>query len=160
MKAELTKEHQWLQKLVGEWEFEMESTCNPEEEPKKCFGTETVRSFNGTWVVGEGSGDMGDGQQSIMQITLGYDPQQGCFVGTWIGSMMTYLWHYKGELDSTEKILTLSSTGPSLTDPTKMQPYRDIIEFVDDDHRFLRSEAPQEDGTWKEFMRVPYRRKA
>jgi Protein of unknown function (DUF1579) len=28
------------------------------------------------------------------------------FVGTWIGSMMTYMWVYDGELDRSERVLT------------------------------------------------------
>lgn len=159
MKAELTKEHQWLQKLVGEWEYEINEPGKPGEAPEQCKGTETVRSLHGAWVVGEGRGNMGGGQDSITQITLGFDPKKGRFVGTWVGSMMTHLWVYEGDLDASGKILTLNSTGPSFHDPGVSQPYRDIIEFVDDEHRLLRAETPNEQGEWKEFMRIPCRRK-
>jgi hypothetical protein len=159
MKAELTKEHEWLQKLVGEWEYELIDSCKPGEEPVQSKGTEIFRSLQGAWVVGEGHGTMGSVDIAITQITLGYDPKKGRFVGTWIGSMMTHLWVYDGELDSTGRVLTLNSTGPDFQDPNKTSSYRDIIEFVDDDHRLLRSETPDENGEWKEFMRLPYRRK-
>ena len=52
MKAELTKEHQWLQKLVGEWEYEFSEPARPGEQAALGKGTETVRSLMGTWVVG------------------------------------------------------------------------------------------------------------
>lgn len=159
MKAELTREHQWLQKLVGEWEYEIIEPGKPGEEPVECKGTETVRSLRGAWVVGEGHGTMGSVEPTITQITLGFDAKKGRFVGTWIGSMMTHLWVYDGELDATGRILTLNSTGPDFQDPNKTNAYRDIIEFVDDDHRLLRSETPDANGEWNEFMRVPYRRK-
>lgn len=159
MKAELTKEHQWLQKLVGEWEYEFSEPARPGEQAALGKGTETVRSLMGTWVVGEGRGSMGCNEDSITQITLGYDPNKGRFVGSWVGSMMTHLWIYEGDLDPTGKILTLHSTGPSFHVPNTTSPYRDIIEFVTDDLRLLRSETPDEQGQWKEFMRLPYRRK-
>jgi hypothetical protein len=37
------KEHQWLQKLVGEWTYEIEAMMEPDQPPVKSTGTETVR---------------------------------------------------------------------------------------------------------------------
>lgn len=159
MQVEITEQHKWLERLLGEWEFEMETPGEAGKEPTKSKGTEVVKSLGGVWIVAEGIGDMcGSPMHSLM--TLSYDAEKGAFVGTWVGSMMVYLWVYRGELDESGKSLTLSAEGPSWEDPKKMRNYRDIIEFVDDDHRFLRSEMQQEDGTWKEFMRLPYRRKS
>ena len=55
---------------------------------------------------------MPDGTPATTQITLGYDPAKKRFVGTWLGSMMTHLWIYDGELSADERTLTLSSEGP------------------------------------------------
>ena len=160
IKVELTEQHRWLERLVGDWAYEMETPGKPGEEPKKITGTETVRSMQNVWVVAEASGEPcgenGSPMQSIM--TLGYNAAKGEFVGTWIGSMMAHLWVYRGQLDAGGKVLTLEAEGPDMEDPTKMQLYRDIIELVDDGHRLLRTEIRMEDGTWKEFMRVPYHR--
>ena len=41
-------------------------------------------------------------------MTLGYDPRKKRFVGTFVGSMMTNLWIYDGELDKDERVLTLA----------------------------------------------------
>jgi uncharacterized protein DUF1579 len=46
-------------------------------------------------------------------MTLGYDPEKKQYVGTWVGSMMSYLWVYDGSLDAEEKVLTLNAEGPS-----------------------------------------------
>ena len=46
-------------------------------------------------------------------MTLGFDPQKGGYVGTWIGSMTSFLWIYRGTLDRAEKILTLDTEGPN-----------------------------------------------
>lgn len=45
MLAQPQKEHQWLQKLVGEWRYETEALMGPDQPPVKSTGTETVRSL-------------------------------------------------------------------------------------------------------------------
>ena len=43
MNAEPQKEHQWLQRLVGEWTYENEATMSPDQPAEVCRGTENVR---------------------------------------------------------------------------------------------------------------------
>jgi hypothetical protein len=155
MHAEAQKEHEWLHRLIGEWTYE--SDCAPGEE--KPVGTETVSALGDVWVVAHGRGGMGGGEAQTM-MTLGFDPAKGRYVGTWVGSPMTYLWVYDGELDAGGTMLTLSSEGPSFTDPTKTGKYRDIIEMKGPDHRLLRAEVQGEDGVWQPLMTVHYHRKA
>jgi hypothetical protein len=52
------KEHQWLQKLVGEWTYETEVKMESEHSTEKATGTEMVRSLDGLWIVAEGQGEM------------------------------------------------------------------------------------------------------
>jgi hypothetical protein len=92
-------------------------------------------------------------------MTLGYDPQKKRFVGTWVGSMMTWLWIYDGSLDAAQKVLTLSSDGPDFKVEGKLAKYRDVIEFKNDNHRVLTSHVLGEDGKWNQFMTAHYRRK-
>ena len=82
-------------------------------------------------------------------MTLGYDPAKKAFVGTFIGSMMTHLWVYDGELDAAGKVLTLDAEGPSFAATDKMAKYKDAIEIKSDDHRVLtsRSSATTASGT-------------
>lgn len=94
------QEHQWLQKLVGEWTYETEASMGPDQPLEKSTGTESVRSLGGLWVQCEGQGEIPEYGVVTTIMTLGYDPQQQRFVGTWVGSMMTYLWLYDGELDA------------------------------------------------------------
>src|SRR5687768_17755328 len=44
-----------------------------------------------------------DGTDMTAVITVGFDPAKGNFVGTWVGSMMTNLWVYKGWLEEDGK---------------------------------------------------------
>ena len=158
MQAEPQQEHQWLQKLVGEWTFETECVMGPDQPPSKHMGTESVRSLGGLWVLCEGRGEMPGCGTATTIMTLGYDPQSKPFVGTFTASMMTHLWIYNGSLDAAEKVLTLDTEGPNFTDGM-MTKYQDIIDFLSDDHRTLSSLTLGKDGQWHPFMKAHYRRK-
>jgi hypothetical protein len=160
MKAEVTAEHAWLRRLVGEWTYEM-AFLDGEPQPAGTMpGVETVRALGDVWVLAEGRGQGPDGTPTQSQMLLGYDPQQRAFVGTWVGSMMNHLWIYRaGALDARQRILTLSAEGPSFDGAAgKMAQYRDEIEVVDDDERLLHGNVQREDGSWSRFMTARYRR--
>ena len=93
-----------------------------------------------------------------MLSTLGYDPRKGRYVGTWLGSMMNNLWVYDGQMDAAWRVLTLSTEGPSFTDPGKIGKFRDVWELVSDDQRVLTSHMHMDDGSWVRFMRAEYTR--
>ena len=158
MKTEPQKEHQWLQRLVGEWTLEGEA-MEPGQPPAKYTGTESVRSLGGLWILAEGQGEIPDVGAATWIMTLGYDPQKKRYVGTWIGSMMTHLWVYNGELDPDGRVLTLDAEGPNMSAEGKMAKYRDVIEFKSDDHRVLTAWVLGDDGEWREFMTTHYRRR-
>jgi hypothetical protein len=159
MQAEPQKEHHWLQKLVGEWTYETEAIMGPDQPPEKSTGTESVRSLGGLWILAEAQGEMPGCGPVTMIITLGYDPEKQRYVGTWIGSMMTYLWMSNGEMDAHERVLTLNSEGPAMSGDGKMAKYKDVIEVKSNDHRVMTSHVLGDDGQWHQFMTVNYRRK-
>jgi hypothetical protein len=152
--AEPQDEHRWLQKLVGEWTYRSETIVEAGKPPEVTSGTETVRSFGDLWITADMPGGMGT---SIM--TLGYDPQKGRFVGTFISTGMTLLWVYDGSLDAAKKVLTLNCEGPSMTGDGSTAKYQDVHELVSDDERIFRSQTQDASGKWTEFMRMTYRRK-
>ena len=147
------KEHKWLERLVGEWTTDAEAIGMNGQPPTKHSGTESVRSLDGIWFIGEGLGEMGP-----TVLTLGFNPDKKKYVGTFIGSMMTWLWIYEGELDEAEKVLTLDTVGPSSSDDGSIVPYKDSIEFISDDHRVLTSRMQGTDGQWTEFMKMNFHR--
>lgn len=159
MNAEPQREHQWLEKLVGEWQYESDCSMGPDKPREKFEGSESVRRIGGPWVVCEGQGEMPDRSAATTMMTLGYDSKKKRFVGTWVGSMMEYLWVYDGELDSNGKTLTLNTQGPDMTATDKTAKYRDVIEFKSDDHRTLTSHSLGPDGKWQEIMTAHYRRR-
>jgi hypothetical protein len=161
MHVEPQKEHQWLQRLVGEWTFEHDCPSGPGQPAQKHTGTESVRSLGGVWMVCEGRSQMPDGSPALTVMTLGYDPAKKRVVGTFIGSMMTNMWVYDGSLEG--NVLTLDTVGPSYTPEGKLvegksSKYKDVIEFKSDDHRTLTSTILGEDGKWQQFMTAHYRR--
>ena len=160
MKAEPRDEHRWLARLVGEWDGEGEADMAPGQPVERWRGTESVRTLGGLWTLAEGRGEMpGGGGESVSLMTLGYDPEKGRFVGTFVASMMTWMWVYEGSLDERRRVLTLNTVGPDFGAPGKVASYRDVIEFVDDDRRTLTSFVQSPDGQWRNVMRATYRRR-
>lgn len=151
------KEHEWLQQLVGEWDYNAEATMAPGEPPMKCSGTEKIRMLGGFWLISEGTIEsMGTSNRTMM--TLGYDPEKKKYIGTWIDSMTNHMWIYEGTLDPTGRILTLEAEGPNFTTPGETSTFRDVIEIKSRDHKVLTSSVQTDEGEWVTFMRGEYRR--
>lgn len=92
-------------------------------------------------------------------MTLGFDPERGKFVGSFIASCMTFQWLYEGTLDADQKVLTLNAEGPSFAGDGSMAQYQDIIEVVDPNTYLLSSRCQNVDGSWFPFMRAKYTRR-
>jgi hypothetical protein len=147
-------EHLWLQHLIGEWTIEAES--GPGQ--PKVTGTETVRPLGDIWVLAEGSFQVEGREPDRSLMTLGFDSEKMRFVGTWIGSMLAFLWVYEGQLSGDGTTLNLDCTGPSMRGDGRMLPYRDVIELKGEDERLLRGLVQEDDGSWRQFMVTRYKR--
>ncbi|MCJ8517413.1 DUF1579 domain-containing protein [Pseudorhizobium tarimense] len=146
-------EHSFLKRLVGTWRVTAKDMTG--DEP----WTEEVRSLQDIWFVAEGRGQTPDGGgPATTVLTLGFDPQKGKYVGSWIGSMMTHMWVYEGEISADGNTLSLYTTGPDFQDPAKTGEYREQILFQDDNNRIFTSSARQTDGSWSQFMEAHYTR--
>lgn len=143
------KEHEWLKQLEGEWDVEYAMTM-PDGTSMKDKGTEAVKSLGGFWSVGE---------SAMGVMSLGYDPKQKKYVGTFICGMHDHLWKYEGSLDKTGKTLTLETEGPNMAQPGTMAKYKDIITINDKDQRVLESVMLGPDDKWISFMKATYTRK-
>ena len=151
------KEHEWLKKLVGNWEFESEIFMKPDAAPMKTKSTEVVRSVGGFWVASEGKSEM-MGQPFVWAMTLGFDPASKKYVGTWIDSMSSFQWRSQGSVDATGNILTLESEGPCPKRPGTLTKFRDVTEFKSNDERAFTSSMQDEDGKWVTMVRGTARR--
>lgn len=157
MLSEPQKEHRWLDQLLGEWTVtsDMADASGGDLSP----WIERVRSLHGLWVVAEGEGEMLGGGAATTIMTLGYDPKQQRYVGSWVGSMMTHMWVYEGTLDDTGKVLTLDCAGEDFEQPGRTARYQDIIAIESSDHRLLTARMQAADGSWKQIMQADYRRR-
>jgi len=154
-----SKEHVWLKQLVGEWNCKVESVAEPGVEAMSFESTESVRAIGDYFILAEGNADfMGEAFTSLT--TLGYDPEEDVFVGTWVDSLRPNLWTYRGTLDESGKVLTLETEGPGWNDPSVTMKYRDVLTIYGKDHKELSSWALGEDGEWSKFMVADFRRAA
>ncbi len=151
-----TEQHQWLHRLIGEWNYEGNGSSPEGNEP--FSGTETVRALGDVWIVCEGVGTMQCSGESRTLVTLGFDPAKGRFVGTWVGTMMSMLWVYDGELEESGNALNLYAEGPDFDSGDRIALYRDRIELIGENERVMTSAVQSESGEWTQFMEMRFRR--
>jgi hypothetical protein len=151
-------QHEWLHRMIGEWEGEGEAVMGPDTPPAKWKSKEVVRSIGGLWVVAEGTGPTPDGGTATTIATLGFDPKKGRYVGTFIASMMNHMWVYDGTLEPGGNMLTLEAEGPGMTPDVANARYRDVVEFLSNDDRTLTSYMLGTDGRWSQVMKATYKR--
>lgn len=151
------KEHEWLQKLIGEWKTEAEMSMGPGNEKGKSRGTESVRSLGGLFSYHHGKGAAPNGDPFEIFVALGYDVTFKEYRACYVMNMSSHIWNYKGKLSNDGKTLTLDCVGPSMTSDGTAN-YRDVIEIQDDNHRTLTSYWEDENGKYQEMMKVRYTR--
>jgi hypothetical protein len=152
------KEHEWLKQFEGEWITEGEAIMAPGQEPIHCTGTMKSAMLGDFWIMSEISTKVQADTMRGVQ-TIGYDPQQKKYVGTWVDSMMNHMWKYEGTVDATGKQLTLEAEGPNFMLGGKMTQFRDAYEFKTPDHIVATSSMLGDDGKWITFMTGNYKRK-
>lgn len=157
--APATLQHEWLRQFVGEWTFEGGCDAGPGRPPMKWGGTEAVRMLGDFWLVFEGKGPMPSGQEMNYVMLLGFDPAKGKFVGSWIGSPMTAMFVYEGDLDPSGAVLPLCTTGPNPMAPDTLANFKDVHEITTDGRRAMWSQLQGPDGAWQKFMHVTFQKR-
>ena len=157
MRAAQEAAHRWLEQLLGDWHVR---TAGSDGKPDGSGPwTEHVRSLEGLWIVCEGQGTMPGGSFGQTLMTLGFNPQTKRYVGTWVGSMMSHMWIYDGELDADGTSLSLHCEGPDFENPGRTMRYRDVITLAGPSRRLLTAQAQTADGNWKDLMTAEYLRR-
>ncbi len=152
------KDQEWLKQLVGEWDIQFKMYMQPDQPPAEAAGTDSVRALGDHWIVAETTTTMMGAPYSGI-LSLGYDPQEKHFIGTWIDSFGGHLWVYKGTLNEDRNTLTLETKGPSLEGPDKTARYKEIIQITRNDSRTFTSSMETDEGTWMRILSAEYRRK-
>ncbi len=150
-------EHEWLLQLVGEWDATWDTEPGNPDGDATWKSHESIKAVGDLWIVAEGEASGADLSFTSM-LTIGYDPAEEAFVGSWIDSIQTRMWTYRGTLDEERRVLTLAAEGPSMTDPTKTAKYEDRIELIDADHKRITSVGMNDKGEWEQYMQVNFTR--
>ena len=145
------REHEWLQRFVGEWEAEIEACLVPGQPALKSTGVEHARMLGGFWLVSEGRNTA---FPFSFVFTLGFDPRKSRYVATWVDTMSSHLWTYEGEVDKSGEILTLETEGPAPMAQGKHVRFRETTRFTGADRRVFTSSIRGEDGTWSTMLTV------
>jgi len=135
------KEHEFLQKFVGEWDVESEGSG--------MQGKAVMKSsmLGKLWLVNSSDHEMSGMKMKSIQM-IGYDTNKKKYVGIWADSMINHMWQYEGSVDKAGKKLTLETKGPSMAGDGTMTQYKDAFEFKDNDTIIATSSMQGEDGKW------------
>ena len=146
------KEHEFLQKFVGEWDVESGGSG--------MQGKAVMKSsmLGKLWLVNSSDHDVSDMKMKSIQM-IGYDTEKKKYIGIWADSMINYMWHYEGTVDKAGNKLTLDAEGPSMTGDGKMIQYQDAYEFKDDDTIVATSSMQDKDGKWTVIMKGTAKRR-
>lgn len=146
------KEHEWLQKFVGEWETITKGKAGPDQPAMEIKGRISSRQVGRLWVINEMQADLGTSRMHGVQ-TIGYDSAKKKYVGTWVDSMMNFMWKYEGSVDESGNKINLDARGPAfMAADGKPALYRDSYEFKTPDLIIVTSSVQNEDGEWVAFM--------
>ena len=151
------KEHELLQKFVGEWESEGEAFMAPGQPPTRLQGMESSRMVGGFWFVAQIKSVV-PGFPYEQVFAMGYDPAKQEYIGTVIDSMTSHIWQLQGAFDATGKILTWETEGP-VPSPETPSKFREVIELKSPDHKVFTSSIRGADGSWNTMMTINIRRK-
>jgi hypothetical protein len=138
-------EHTWLHRLVGEWNLETEMMM-PDGSSMVTQSREVTAMFGDLWVIGEGGGEMPDGNPMRYRMGLGYDVTFKGYRGFMLMDVSSHLWKYEGALSADGNTMTLDCMGPDMSGGDGLVPYQDIIEILDENHRRWTSIGPGMDG--------------
>ena len=149
------KEHERLQKMVGEWDVAVKSYEAPDKpvESKAVAKMETM--LEGRFLRQTFEGEFGGRKFTGVGIT-GYDNAQQKYTGVWIDNMGTGIMHLSGEYDEATK--TTTETGVAAT-PLGEMTFRMVTKEVNDDKFTFTMHMALPDGNEQLMMESTYTRK-
>lgn len=152
------KEHDWLQRLAGQWEADLEIAVQPGQPPLKVKATETTRRIGQYWILTEAE-TKPPAMPFARALTLGYDTAKKQYVGTWVDSNSTHLGKYEGTMDAAGNTLTLVGEIPHPYDGTRLVKVREVIELKSPDQKVVTTSLQGDDGNWSTLVTLNARRK-
>jgi hypothetical protein len=156
---QVSDQHKFLHKDVGTWDATMKIFPMEGAEPMESKATETNELLpGGMWLVSRFKGEIFGMPFSGMG-TVGYDPIEKKYVGTWVDSISPHLTVMKGEYDAAKKTMTSVAEGRDFaTGETTTSKH--ITRYIDDDTRTFEIHAKEEGGRERKVMEIQYKRRA
>ena len=152
------KEHEWLQRLAGDWETELEVMTAPGQPPLKVKATETIRRIGQLWVLSEAD-TKPPAMPFARALAVGYDTAKKKYVGTWVDSNSTHIGRYEGTTDAAGNTLTLEGEIPHPYDAVRMVKVREVIELKGPDEKVVTTSLQGDDGNWFPLVTAKAQRK-
>jgi hypothetical protein len=122
------REHEMLKEHVGTWRVECTYFMDPSQPPMQVTATETIEMLGPFWTRSLFRADLG-GFMIEGSATVGYDPEKGKWVSTWIDNGMPHLFYFEGDLDEEAGALEMTGKGPSPIDgnPTTYRTVETVV---------------------------------
>ena len=153
-----TAAHKQMAREAGVWDGKVQFWMAPDASPEISKCTETCEMLGGFWLVSDFQGAFG-GMPFTGRNQLGFDPETGEFVSTWVDSMAPALFVSRGKYDVATHTLTLLGEGPDWM-TGKLKESKLVIHYVDEDHKeFEIHERPAGTEEWRKSMRIDYTRR-
>src|SRR6266571_8331383 len=151
-------EHATLKRDEGVWDAQVEMHMGPPGAPPQVTtGVETNTLIGGLWLVSDFLGTMGE-QPFHGHGTFGYDTSKKKYVGIWVDSMSTSLFHSEGHYDAATNTLTM--TGEGVGEGGKPMRAREVVKWTDPDNKVFTMYMPGPDGKEVSGMTITYKRKS
>jgi hypothetical protein len=156
---QVSEEHKFLHKDVGTWDATMKMFPAEGAEPIESKGSETNELFDGgMWLVSRFQGDI-LGMPFTGMGTIGYDPIDKKYVGTWIDSISPHLTLIKGEYDAATKTLTSVAEVRDFRTGQVTQS-KHITRYIDDNTRIFEIHAKEGGEKERKVLEIHYKRRA
>jgi hypothetical protein len=148
--------HQWMAKLNGTWEAEMNQYMDPITPKAKATVVQTA-ALNGLYVTSKFS-STAQGKPFEGISTMGYDNVKKIFISTWADNMGSGIVLMTGLFDEATKTLNLKG---KMTDPTTKgdAELREELKIIDDNTYSMTMFGTGLDGKEAKFMEGICKRK-
>ncbi len=132
--AQVSDGHQFLARLVGHWDAQIENWGWPEaKSPTKFSGEEIITMLGEYWLQSELTIDSFD-KGVFSHWSLGYSPVEKKYNGIKICAISPYCENQSGSIDSTGNVLTLLTIDREVIEGKDIVEGKLIIEIIDVDH--------------------------
>jgi hypothetical protein len=156
---QVSDQHKLLHKDVGTWDAVMKIYPQEGAQPMESKGTEKNELLpGGMWLVSQFKGEV-FGMPFTGMGTIGYDPIEKKYVGTWVDSISPHLTVIKGEYDAAKKTMTSIAEGRDFQTGEVTQS-KHITRFIDENTRTFEIHAKEGGEKERKVMEIQYKRRA